>query len=123
MFVFAGAFNGEESLTLDRLREMGMKTELLGRVGLVFNLQKLSLDTLKNCLHNSSLLKDYLKLYNNVTKENVVDSVMKAIEENYENNTLGARLINTLLHQYFINGGKLETNVVKSSSFQKQLSL
>lgn len=123
MFVFAGAFNGEESLTLDRLREMGMKTELLGRVGLVFNLQKLSLDTLRNCLHNSSLLKDYLKLYNNVSKDNVVSSVMKAIEENYENNTLGARLINTLLHQYFINGGKLETNVVKSSSFQKQLSL
>lgn len=36
LFVFAGAFNGEENITLDRLREIGLKTEFLGRVGLVY---------------------------------------------------------------------------------------
>jgi hypothetical protein len=45
-----------------------------------------------------------------------------AIEENYVNNTLGARLITTLLHQYFIHGG-LPKPEVKKTSFQKTLSL
>ena len=32
LFVFAGAFNNEEGITIDRLRELGLKTEFLGRV-------------------------------------------------------------------------------------------
>ena len=32
-----GAFNGEEDIDIDRLREIGLKTEFLGRVGIVFN--------------------------------------------------------------------------------------
>ena len=122
LFVFAGAFNGEEDLDLDRLREMGMKTELLGRVGLVFNLERLSLDVLKQCLVDSELLSNYLQIYNADRKE-VVETVMQALTEAYENNTLGARLINTMLHQYFLNGGKLPEKVKKSASFQTRLEL
>lgn len=33
LFIFAGAWNGEEDIDLDRLREMGLKTEFLGKVG------------------------------------------------------------------------------------------
>ena len=119
LFVFAGAFNGEEDLDMDRLRQMGMKTELLGRVGLLFNLQKLSLETLRS----SELLANYLKLYRDLKKGDVVATVMEAVEANYENNTIGARLLNTLLHQYFINGGTLPLKTVKNSSFQKTMSL
>lgn len=123
LFVFAGAFNGEENLDMDRMRQMGMKTELLGRVGLLFNLEKLSLETLRECLINSDLLKSYLKLYNDVTKTEVVETVMAAVTENYENNTIGARLLNTMLHQYFINGGTLPVKTIKDSSFQKSFNL
>ncbi len=123
LFVFAGAFNGEENIDMDRLRQMGMKTELLGRVGLLFNLEKLSLETLRECLINSPLLKSYLKLYRNVEKSEIVSTIMEAVEANYENNTIGARLLNTLLHQYFINGGTLPMQTVKASSFQRTLSL
>lgn len=42
LFVFAGAFNGEENIDMDRLREFGLKTEFLGRVGLCFAMQKVS---------------------------------------------------------------------------------
>ena len=38
-------------------------------------------------------------------------------------NTLGARLINTLIHQYFIKGGQLGEDKVKEISFQKKLKL
>ena len=37
LFVFAGAFNNEPNITLDRLRDFGVKTEFLERVGLVYN--------------------------------------------------------------------------------------
>jgi hypothetical protein len=47
---------------------------------------------------------------------------MAAIEDNYQKNTLGARLITTLLHQYFIDGG-LSKPEVKKTSFQKTLKL
>ncbi len=94
LFVFAGAFNGEEELDVERLREMGMKTELLGRVGLVFNLEKLSLEQLKAILNTSELLENYLQIYT-ADREEVMDVIMAALLESYENNTLGARMINT----------------------------
>lgn len=120
LFVFAGAFNGEEGLDLERLREMGMKTELLGRVGLLFNLEKLSIEQLKEILNNSELLENYLQIYT-ANREEVVNTIMRALEEHYENNTLGARMINTMLHQYFLNGGKLPEKVKKKATFQKKL--
>lgn len=35
LFVFAGTFNNEENITINKLRELGMKTEFLERVGLI----------------------------------------------------------------------------------------
>ena len=122
LFIFAGAFNGEEDLDVDRLREMGMKTELLGRVGLVFNMTKLSLDEMKHILDKSELLSNYLDLYD-CERDEVVKVIMEALQESYDNNTLGARLITTLLHQYFLNGGKLPEKVKKATSFQTKLKL
>lgn len=42
--------------------------------------------------------------------------------KHYEVNTLGARMINTIIHQYFIKGGKLPENEVKTITFQKKLT-
>lgn len=40
-----------------------------------------------------------------------------------KNNIVGQDvLINTLIHQYFIRGGKLDDKQVKEISFQKQLT-
>lgn len=36
-------------------------------------------------------------------------------------NTLGVRLINTLLHRYFITGGDISEKVAKATTFQKKL--
>lgn len=122
LFVFAGAFNGEENVNLDRLRDFGIKTEFLGRVGLVYNMRKLSLESMYYTLLNSRLLKMYLELFPDVQKDIVVSRIMEVVERLHEKNTLGIRILNTLLNQYFINNGKLDSEEIKQSSFQKTLT-
>lgn len=122
LFVFAGAFNGEENIDLDRLREMGIKTEFLGRVGLAYGLEKLTLDDLRQILESSNLLANYLELFTDAKKAEVIKAVMTVVEQNFEKNTIGARLINTLIHQYFINGG-LNEKEARKVTFQKTMTL
>lgn len=122
LFVFAGAFNGEENIDLDRLREFGIKTEFLGRVGLVYGLEKLSLEMMKSILEDSKLLKDYLALYPKVKRNEVVKPIMQILTEAFEKNTIGARMINTLIHQWFIEGGFKEKSQPKPV-FRKTLEV
>jgi len=123
LFIFAGAFNNEEDITLDKLRNYGVKTEFLGRVGLIYNTTPLTLQDLYQILEGSILLKAYLELFPNVKKEEVLPKIKSFLKDNYEKNTLGARLINTLIHQYFIKGGKLGIEDVKEVSFQRKMTL
>jgi len=122
LFVFAGAFNGEGNITLDRLRELGLKTEFLGRVGLVFNAEPLTLDDLYQIFDSSILFSTYTSLFEDVDVSKASKIIKQQIKDNFENNTLGARMINTLIHHYFIKGGVVEKSV-KSITFQKKLSL
>lgn len=121
LFVFAGAFNNEPDITIDRLRDFGVKTEFLGRVGLVYNTKPLTLEDLYTILEGSENLHKYLQLFPTVSKEKVINDIKTHLKKSYENNTLGARTINTLIHQYFIKGGKLEEKVVKEITFTKKL--
>ncbi len=123
LFVFAGAFNNEEDLDIERLREIGIKTEFLGRVGLVFNTIALSLENLFTILENSALLDIYIKLFPEEKKDNVITIIKAHIEQNFAMNSLGARYVNTLINQYFIKGGCLEKKVVEKASFSTTLTL
>lgn len=122
LFVFAGAFNGQENIDLDALREFGIKTEFLGRVGLTFALEKLSLEDMINILETSPLLENYLNLFEDVKRAVVVDRISDVIKTNYDQNTLGVRMINTLIHQYFIYGD-LPERQAKQVTFQTKLTL
>lgn len=123
LFVFAGAFNNEKNINIDKLRGFGIKTEFIGRVSLIYNLEKLSLKSMRLALEASRCLKNYMMLFSDANRDDCIEKVMEAIEKQYDNNTLGIRLINTLLHQYFINGGRLIEEEVEKSSFQTQLKL
>lgn len=124
LFVFAGAFNGEEDLTLDRLRELGIKTEFLGRVGLIFNTTPMTLKSMLGILKTSPLLANYVELFgfSNKQKDEVVSVLSREVEKAYDNNTLGARVINNLIHQYFIYGG-IEDKEEKKPFFRKKLEI
>ena len=123
LFIFAGAFNGEENIDIDRLREIGIKTEFLGRVGLTFAMTKLSVNSMYEALKQSTLLDNYLALFPETTRETVINDVMKVVAEQQDKNTLGIRLLNTLLNQYFINGGILKEEEVKATTFQNHMNL
>lgn len=122
LFIFAGAFNNEEDITIDRLREIGLKTEFLGRVGLVYNTKALTLDDLYKIVDTCELLDHYCKLVDGADKEKVTYEIKAYLKKNFEMNALGARLVNTLVHQYFIKGG-LNEKKVKEIAFQKKIKL
>ena len=107
----------------DDLRDFGVKTEFLGRVGLIFNTQPLSLDTLFNILEESPLLANYLNLFDRADRESSILRIKAIIQKMFENNTLGARMINTIIHQYFIKGGKIDEKTEKTISFTKKMEL
>lgn len=123
LFVFAGAFNGQENLTLDDLRGFGVKTEFLGRVGLIYNLEKPSLESLLAILGESTLLHNYLQLFPQLSAKSAIKAIGARLTEAYEKNTLGVRAINNLIHQYFINGGKVSASQAKRTTFQKTISV
>lgn len=123
LFIFAGAFNGEEDVTLDRLREFGVKTEFLGRVGLVFNTTKVSKESLIKVLDESVMLQNYLKLFPNVKRSTVIKTITAEIESNYEMNSLGIRMVSTLINQYSVKGEKAFKKEAKKVTFQKTLDM
>lgn len=123
LFIFAGAFNGKKDITIDQLRSFGVKTEFIGRVGLIYNIDKFELDQLITILKNSKILKTYLKLFPEAKAKDVIKTITGHLTDTYEKNTIGCRLINTLIHQYFIQGGKLTKTAVKKITFQKTLKL
>lgn len=123
LFVFAGAFNNQKDITLDTLRDFGVKTEFLGQVGLVYNTKKLTLEDLYVILENSDLLERYLKLFSGVKREDVINTIKTHLVKAFENNTLGARAISTLIHQYFIKGGKLGAEEINTCTFSKSMEL
>lgn len=122
LFVFAGAFNGEENITLDRLREFGIKTEFLGRVGLLYELKKLSVNSMHEVLKNHRLLKMYSKLFPEVDVKKVIADIMDKVSEVHDHNTLGIRILDTLLNQYYINDGQLNDKAVEQATFQTTMT-
>lgn len=121
LFVFGGAWNGEPDLDLDRLRAFGVKTELLGRVGLIFGMDKVKLADLLHAVETSELLDSYCKLFEDTDRKKVVAEVQQVVSDNYELNTIGYRQIAALLHQYFINGTLVTEK--KQPVFKKTLTL
>jgi len=103
LFCFAGAFNGQENIKQRDLLSMGVKTEFLGRVNLIYNTMKLSLDTLYEILNNAPLLDAYLIIFDS-NKTSVINDLKPIIKGYYHKNIIGARMVNSIIHKYFIEG-------------------
>lgn len=123
LFIFAGAFNGEENIDLDRLRELGLKTEFLGRVGLTFDIPQVNLETMVKTMKECHQLEMYLSLFEDTDRSEVEEILERQLTEAYDNNTLGYRLINTLVHQYFIKGPSVSKEETKKVTFTRKLTL
>ena len=76
----------------------------------------------KRCFPNDSgifFIDDEMNIIVTEDNQSIYDKVY--IEKIFEKNTLGARIVNTLVHQYFIKGGKLGESDVEKVSFQKMI--
>ena len=73
-------------------------------------------------LQNSALLDNYLRLVPSVDRKTVENDIMTVVSKVHDKNTLGIRLLNTLIHTYFINEGELEDKTVDQRTFQTELS-
>lgn len=103
LFVFAGAFNGEANLTHERMRELGVRTEFLGRVALHFSTTRPSLQSLLNLVPENLLLMEYLKAFGKVNqKKKVINEIQAQIRMAYKKNAIGVRVVSQLIHQYFL---------------------
>lgn len=123
LFIFAGAFNGKQDLTIDDMRDYGVKTEFLGRIALIFNIQPPSLSSLLGLLKTSPILMDYCQLFPQVNPDEAYEAIATEVAKNFEQNTLGVRMVNTLIHQYFIYDGDFAANKVKNTAvFSKALT-
>lgn len=114
LFFFAGAFNNEEGITLNRLRQFGVRNEFLGRVSMVFHINKPTLEELAQALDNHDVLRSYLRLYPNMQKEQITNYIMSIVAKYHEQNQLGMRLLTSLLHQAFLHAGKIPDDIVES---------
>lgn len=114
LFFFAGAFNNEDNLTLNRLRQFGIRNEFIGRVGLLFHIDRPSIEQLSNALDGLEAFNIYLQMYPNCDRQVAKSYLMKIISFYHEQNQLGMRILTTLLHQYFMYQGNIPQHVVES---------
>lgn len=114
LFIFAGAFNNETNINLNRLSELGVKREFLGRVPHIYEIKKLSLLNLLKIAEEHPLLKQWLNFAVDpevddleTIKHKCLAEIKAYISKNYEDNVIGARWVSSLITKYFLNGLKL----------------
>jgi ATP-dependent protease Clp ATPase subunit len=102
LFIFAGAFNNAQGITPKKLKTYGVKTEFLGRVNLLYSTDDLTVQDLVDILKSSQLLRDYVKLFKINNEETVLKYLTEKILSGFEDNIIGARMVNSEIHKYFI---------------------
>lgn len=121
LFIFAGAFNNEPNIDHNWLRNVGVKTEFLGRVPLAYSLPKIDVEDLLALVDNYPLLQQYFTLEGTVEteRERIISVLKDKLRKDYEKNNLGIRYLGSLVHQLFINGSFTDDEI---SSAKKVVS-
>lgn len=102
LFVFAGAYSGQEIKTLDKLQEIGLRTEFVGRVPIVISTSPVSIEELIEALPEVDLFKQYLKINPKIKKVKAVKEITDLINKQFKKSDLGIRLLQSTIHQYFM---------------------
>lgn len=118
LFIFAGAFNNTENVTYDLLRDFGLRNEFLGRLGVLVHVPRPTLEHIASTLPSNIIYQTYCKMFN-VNPAQVFKYIMDIIAKYHHQNNLGLRLVNTLLHAYFMNNGQIPEDVIRSICITK----
>lgn len=112
LFIFAGAFRGEKMSPM-KFEQFGIRPEFMGRISMCINLRKLTKEELYGILEKSTLLHNYLLCSKDYERNDVLGILKGAIDELYDTNRYGARIVNTLIHEFFIKGPDFNVNAFK----------
>lgn len=104
LFIFAGSFAGANVKNINELLNHNVRPELLGRVGLHYHVERASLNVLIGLVEQSELLNEYLEIFTSRDRQESIDRIVDELSAQYQNNIIGVRIVNSLIHQYFING-------------------
>ena len=102
LFVFAGAYSNQKIHTLKELREAGLRTEFVGRVPLVYSTSEIPLHELTKMVPKLELFRNYMKLAGG-KEHGHVQAVIKLLQAQNKDLNIGIRLLNSCVHQHFMN--------------------
>lgn len=102
LFIFAGAFSNQVIGTTDDLKEAGLRNEFVGRVPLVFRTEEISINSMLRAIPRLKLLDDYLRVFPNVSKKKAIADIGNMLSKDKRAAVIGARLLNSLVHSYFM---------------------
>lgn len=102
LFVFAGAFSNQKITNAKELLEVGMRREFVGRVPLVFCTQAITLAELQKVLPKVVLFQKYMTMFPQVKRTYAVRDILVLLEKQIQETDLGARLLHSCIHQYFM---------------------
>lgn len=121
LFIFAGSFAGAKLNNLSDLLDHNVQPELLGRVGLHFHVEKTPISDLLSLVKESPLIREYTENMEGIKHSKAVADISKELTNQFENNIIGVRIINSLTHQYFINGGFSEITKRRTVANKKKV--
>ncbi len=101
LFIFSGAFNDTPINNEKDLMTFGVKREFLGRIAVYMTYEAMSLEDMLGLVDKSELLE----LYAGIQGKKKLEArriIKDTITKHYEENFLGTRLINNIIHRYFL---------------------
>lgn len=104
LFIFAGAYSNQKIETMQELKDAGLRREFVGRVPLVLMTEQTTLAELEAAIPSIDLFIKYRKLFNKTRQGVDVANIVKMLKEQNEEMNIGIRLLNSVIHQYFMRG-------------------
>jgi len=107
LFIFAGAFGNRDDVSPEYLLRMGMEPELLGRVNLHVHVPNVDMEEILKAVEKEILFQQYKATLQLSDKdiEAAIISVKARIEEIWDRSVIGYRVIQRVIHQYFLLDG------------------
>lgn len=104
LFVFAGAYSNQKITNISELQSAGLRTEFVGRVPLVLSTEEVPLAELRKHIAKTQLFQSYSR-YHSLSRDQerkAVSWIITRMEEQKKEMTIGIRLLNSTIHQYFM---------------------
>lgn len=102
LFIFAGSYSNQQITKLSDLRDVGMRTEFIGRVPLIYSTCTIPTSEIKKYIKEVAVFKEYLKIFPTANVQKAVQSISRMIEDQQKETQIGIRLLNSTIHQYFM---------------------